>query len=229
MFSKSKVKKVDFVTLSKFYGKYKEALQLELINSPAGLTRHHLRTGAQPSRPGIAGFYSYFANKRIQVFGSAELAYLQKLPEGMRKSRIQRMFRCEVPGIVFSRDQDPPQEIVELADEAGVCVFRTSLVTMKFVNSATIILENEFAESMTLHGCMVDVRGVGVLIRGKSGVGKSETALGLIERGGGSRGGRHGLRAQRGRRTSGKCAGDEPRLHGSAAAWASSTSLPCSG
>ena len=183
MFSKSKVKKVDFVTLSKFYGKYKEALQLELINSPAGLTRHICEPAL--NRPGlaIAGFYSYFANKRIQVFGSAELAYLQKLPEGMRKSRIQRMFRCEVPGIVFSRDQDPPQEIVELADEAGVCVFRTSLVTMKFVNSATIILENEFAESMTLHGCMVDVRGVGVLIRGKSGVGKSETALGLIERG----------------------------------------------
>lgn len=183
MFSKSKVKKVDFVTLSKFYGKYKEALQLELINSPAGLTRHICEPAL--NRPGlaIAGFYSYFANKRIQVFGSAELAYLQKLPEGMRKSRIQRMFRCEVPGIVFSRDQDPPREIVELADEAGVCVFRTSLVTMKFVNSATIILENEFAESMTLHGCMVDVRGVGVLIRGKSGVGKSETALGLIERG----------------------------------------------
>ena len=183
MFSKSKVKKVDFVTLSKFYGKYKEALQLELINSPAGLSRHICEPAL--NRPGlaIAGFYSYFANKRIQVFGSAELAYLQKLPEGMRKSRIQRMFRCEVPGIVFSRDQDPPQEIVELADEAGVCVFRTSLVTMKFVNSATIILENEFAESLTLHGCMVDVRGVGVLIRGKSGVGKSETALGLIERG----------------------------------------------
>ena len=183
MFSKSKVKKVDFVTLSKFYGKYKEALQLELINSPAGLSRHICEPAL--NRPGlaIAGFYSYFANKRIQVFGSAELAYLQKLPEGMRKSRIQRMFRCEVPGIVFSRDQNPPREIVELADEAGVCVFRTSLVTMKFVNSATIILENEFAESVTLHGCMVDVRGVGVLIRGKSGVGKSETALGLIERG----------------------------------------------
>ena len=183
MFSKSKVKKVDFVTLSKFYGKYKEALQLELINSPAGLSRHICEPAL--NRPGlaIAGFYSYFANKRIQVFGSAELAYLQKLPEGMRKSRIQRMFRCEVPGIVFSRDQNPPREIVELADEAGVCVFRTSLVTMKFVNSATIILENEFAESVTLHGCMVDVRGVGVLTRGKSGVGKSETALGLIERG----------------------------------------------
>ena len=155
MFSKSKVKKVDFVTLSKFYGKYKEALQLELINSPAGLSRHICEPAL--NRPGlaIAGFYSYFANKRIQVFGSAELAYLQKLPEGMRKSRIQRMFRCEVPGIVFSRDKIPPREIVELADEAGVCVFRTSLVTMKFVNSATIILENEFAESVDparLHG-----------------------------------------------------------------------------
>ena len=94
MFSKSKVKKVDFVTLSKFYGKYKEALQLELINSPAGLTRHICEPAL--NRPGlaIAGFYSYFANKRIQVFGSAELAYLQKLPEGMRKSRIQRMCRA---------------------------------------------------------------------------------------------------------------------------------------
>ena len=82
MFSKSKVKKVDFVTLSKFYGKYKEALQLELINSPAGLSRHICEPAL--NRPGlaIAGFYSYFANKRIQVFGSAELAYLQKLPEG---------------------------------------------------------------------------------------------------------------------------------------------------
>ena len=76
MFSKSKVKKVDFVTLSKFYGKYKEALQLELINSPAGLTRHICEPAL--NRPGlaIAGFYSYFANKRIQVFGSAEIAQI---------------------------------------------------------------------------------------------------------------------------------------------------------
>lgn len=183
MFSMSKVKKVEYVTLSKFYGKYKETLHLELINSPLGLTRHICEPAI--NRPGlaIAGFYSYFANKRIQVFGSAELAYFQKLPEGMRRSRIQRMLRSEVPGFVFSRDQEPPKEIVEMADEVDVCVFRTSLVTMKFVNTATIILENEFADSMTLHGCMVDVRGVGVLIRGKSGLGKSETALGLIERG----------------------------------------------
>lgn len=179
----SKVKTVDHVSVSRFYGKYKDALQLELINSPAGLAR----SISEPAinRPGlaIAGFYAYFAHKRIQVFGSAEVAYLSKLPEGMRRSRVQRMYRCEVPCIVFSRGQEPPAEIVELADEAGVCVFKTSLVSMKFVNAATIILENEFAESTTVHGCMLDVRGVGILVRGKSGVGKSEAALGLIERG----------------------------------------------
>lgn len=179
----SRVKIVDFVTVSKFYGKYKEALQLELVNSPAGLTRHISEPAI--NRPGlaIAGFYAYFAHKRVQVFGSAEVAYLRKLPAGMRRARVQRMYRCEVPCIVFSRDEEPPAEIVDLADEAGVCVFKTSLVTMKFVNAATIILENEFAESTTIQGCMLDVRGTGILIRGKSGVGKSETALGLIERG----------------------------------------------
>ncbi|MEG0836684.1 MAG: HPr(Ser) kinase/phosphatase [Akkermansia sp.] len=180
----SKVRIVEFVTVSKFYGKYKEALQLELTNSPSGLTRHISEPAI--NRPGlaIAGFYSYFAHKRIQVFGSAEVAYLRKLPAGMRRARVQRMYRCEVPCIVFSRNEDPPSEILDLADEAGVCVFKTSLVTMKFVNAATIILENEFAENTTVQGCMLDVRGTGILIRGKSGVGKSEAALGLIERGG---------------------------------------------
>lgn len=179
----SKVKKVSHVSVSRFYGKYKDALRLELVNSPVGLAR----SISEPTinRPGlaIAGFYAYFAHKRIQVFGSAEVAYLHKLPEAMRRSRIQRMYRCEVPCVVFSRGQQPTREIIELADEAGVCVFKTSLVSMKFVNAATIILENEFADTTTVHGCMLDVRGVGILVRGKSGVGKSEAALGLIERG----------------------------------------------
>ena len=179
----SKIKIVDFVSVSKFYGKYKEALQLELMNSPAGLTKHINEPAI--NRPGlaIAGFYAYFAHKRVQVFGSAEIAYLRKLPVGMRRARVQRMYRCEVPCIIFSRNEDPPAEMIDLADEVGVCVFKTSLVTMKFVNAATIILENEFAEATTIQGCMLDVRGTGILISGKSGVGKSETALGLIERG----------------------------------------------
>ncbi len=184
MLRTSRIKKVEFVTVAKFYDKYKESLQLELINSPAGLTRKISEPAI--NRPGlaIAGFYTYFAHKRIQVFGAAEVAYLFRLPAGMRNSRVYRMYKCDVPCIVFSRDQEPPPEVLELADKENVCVFRTSLVTMKFVNAATIILENEFAESTTVHGCMLDLRGIGILICGKSGVGKSEAALGLIERGG---------------------------------------------
>lgn len=179
----SKIRVVDFVSVSKFYGKYKEALQLELLNSPAGLTRRISEPAI--NRPGlaIAGFYSYFAHKRVQVFGASEVAYVRKLPAEKRRKRVQQMYHCEVPCIVFSRNEDPPSEIIDLADEAGVCVFKTNLVTMKFVNAATIILENEFAEATTIQGCMLDVGGTGILIRGKSGVGKSETALGLIERG----------------------------------------------
>ncbi len=183
MFTTNRVKKVEYISVANFYDKHKDVLKLTLMNNPAGLTRNI----SEPTinRPGlaIAGFFSYFANKRIQVLGSAELAYLKKLPMGMRQSRIQRMFRLGVPCLVFSRDQEPPPEITQLANELGICVFSTSLVTMKFVNAATIILENEFADTITVHGCMLDVKGVGVLIRGKSGMGKSETALGLIERG----------------------------------------------
>ena len=180
----SQIRKVECVSVSRFYEKYKDALQLELVSSPTGLARKIFEPAI--NRPGlaIAGFYMYFAHKRVQVFGASEVAYLFRLPSSMRKTRVARMYQYEIPCIVFSRNQEPPEEITELADQAGICVFRTHLSTIKFVNAATIILENEFAESTTVHGCMLDLRGTGILICGKSGVGKSEAALGLIERGG---------------------------------------------
>lgn len=179
----SKVKVIDHVTVSQFYQKNKDSLQLQLVNSPSGLSRKICEPAI--NRPGlaIAGFFSHFANKRVQVIGSAEVAYLKKLPIGMRKSRIQRMLKSEIPCLVYSHNQDPTEEIIELTNEWNICLFKTSLVTMKFVNAATIILENEFAQSTTAHGCLIDIRGIGILITGKSGVGKSEAALGLIERG----------------------------------------------
>lgn len=178
------VKVVESVSVKHFYEKYMHVLRLALINSPKGLSR--LIYEPAINRPGlaIAGFYAYFAHKRIQVFGAAEVAYLRKLPEGLRRSRVQRMYKGGVPCIIFARGEDAPPEILELADECAICVFKTDLVTMRFVNAATIILETEFAESTMLHGCMLDIRGIGLMIMGKSGVGKSETALGLIERGG---------------------------------------------
>ena len=178
------VRKVQQVPVARFYENYRSTLELQLINSPLGMSRAILQPAI--NRPGLAlaGYTGYFAHERIQVFGAAEMAYLETLKEPtLRRERIRAILAAGVPCLIFARSVDVPQDIIAMADEHSVTVFRTSLTTMKFMNRATIILENEFADSTTLHGCMVDVRGVGVLITGESGVGKSEISLGLVERG----------------------------------------------
>jgi HPr kinase/phosphorylase len=115
--------------------------------------------------------------------GHAEMAYLRKLPEAMRLDRFRRLCDRDIPCIVIARGLVLENTLLEVANEHATPVFGTAHVTMNFLNEATIRLEHEFAPSVTLHGCMVDMRGVGVLIIGKSGSGKSETAIGLLERG----------------------------------------------
>lgn len=177
------VKKVEHISVTQFYERNRSALELELLNSPLGMTRRITRPAL--NRPGLAlsGFFGYFAHERIQVFGSSEMAYLTTLQEAERRERLSHICRDDVPCLVFSRGVEVPSDIIAIADEYSVPVFRSRLTTVNLVNRATIILENEFAESTTLHGCMVDVRGVGVLITGMSGIGKSEISLGLVERG----------------------------------------------
>lgn len=177
------IKKVDSVSVARFYENYGGTLELQLCNSPLGMSRKIL----QPTlnRPGLAlaGYFSYFAHERIQVFGAAEMAYMSTMEGIPREERIRRLFAENVPCLIFTRGVDIPRDVLELADEYSVSVFVSPLPTVKLVNRATIILDNEFAESTTLHGCMVDVNGVGVLLTGESGIGKSEISLGLVERG----------------------------------------------
>ena len=177
------IKKVDSVSVARFYENYGGTLELQLCNSPMGMSRKIL----QPTlnRPGLAlaGYFSYFAHERIQVFGAAEMAYMSTMEGIPREERIRRLFAENVPCLIFTRGVDIPRDVLELADEYSVSVFVSPLPTVKLVNRATIILDNEFAESTTLHGCMVDVNGVGVLLTGDSGIGKSEISLGLVERG----------------------------------------------
>lgn len=177
------IKKVDSVSVARFYENYGGTLELQLCNSPLGMSRKIL----QPTlnRPGLAlaGYFSYFAHERIQVFGAAEMAYMSTMEGIPREERIRRLFAENVPCLIFTRGVDIPRDVLELADEYSVSVFVSPLPTVKLVNRATIILDNEFAESTTLHGCMVDVNGVGVLLTGDSGIGKSEISLGLVERG----------------------------------------------
>ena len=170
-------------SVGRFFEAHAATLDLELVAGAQGLDR--LIREPTVNRPGLAlsGFYNYFAPKRVQVFGSAELSYLQSLPAADRKERLRRFFGCSIPCLVIARQAKIPPNLREMADHAGVPVFRTPMITMKFINAATIALEFEFAPRRSEHGSMVDILGVGTLIRGASGIGKSECVLSLLERG----------------------------------------------
>ena len=171
------------LTVGKFFADHGPALELELMGDSAGMERPI----AEPTinRPGLAlaGFFRYFASKRVQVAGHAELSYLRSLPAEERATRIEALFEQRIPCLVIARGLPLPTGLLEFAAKSETPVFRTPLVTMKFINSATIALEDEFAPVASEHGSMVDIMGIGVLIRGSSGIGKSECVLGLIERG----------------------------------------------
>jgi HPr kinase/phosphorylase len=158
-------------------------LKLELVAGKDGLQRPILEPSV--NRPGLvlAGFTRYFAYKRVQVLGNADVHFLKSLSQEQRKRCYARLFRFKVPCLVFSRNLLPDPELIRAANRASVPVFRTPLITMKFINQATLALDAMFAPRGTEMGSMVDILGVGVIIRGESGIGKSESVLALIERG----------------------------------------------
>lgn len=157
---------------------------MELVGTDRGFDREILEPTI--NRPGLAlsGFYKYFALHRIQVIGQAERSYLRHLNELNAEKRFSDLCRQRIPCIVVSRGQHLPDSLLGIANEAGISVFQTSMVTMNYINAATVRLDWEFAPTTSMHGCMVDVMGIGILIQGESGAGKSEAVLGLLRRGG---------------------------------------------
>lgn len=173
---------VPVVTVEGFFRLHAKALQLKLEGKPIGFERRIREPTI--NRPGLAlaGFYTYFAEKRVQVLGAAEQSYLESLSAQQRQVRFRALCAAKIPCLVLARGFHLLPELLAIAEAAGVAVFRTPLVTMRFINAATIALEVDFSPTVTEFGSMVDILGVGVLIRGASGVGKSECVLGLIER-----------------------------------------------
>ncbi|HET7624037.1 MAG TPA: HPr(Ser) kinase/phosphatase [Verrucomicrobiae bacterium] len=173
----------DVVTVERFYNEQAEALGMKLVAGKKGLKR--IIREPTVNRPGLvlSGFTRYFANKRIQVIGNAEAFFLKSLSLDERAKRYEIFFSHKIPCIVFSRDLRPDKLCLEAAENAGVPIFQCPLITMKFINLATLALEMMFAPRGTEMGSMVDILGVGVIIRGESGIGKSECVLALIERG----------------------------------------------
>ena len=171
------------VTVEQFFKKHGAALQMRLVADGGGLNR--IIREPTVNRPGLvlSGFTRYFAFKRVQAFGHAEVYYLRSLTTAARTARYADFFAYKIPCVVFSRSLRPDKEFLQAAENAGVPVFQSPLVTMKFINNATLELEMMFAPRGTEIGSMVDILGVGVIIRGESGIGKSEAVLALIERG----------------------------------------------
>ncbi len=173
----------EVVTVQRFYTDHASSLQLSLLAGASGLKKSIREPTV--NRPGLvlSGFTHYFAFKRVQVIGNAEAYFLKSLSPEERAKRYETFFSYRIPCVVFSRNLHPDKLFLQAAEKAEVPIFRCPFVTMKFINLATLALEMLFAPRGTEMGSMVDILGVGVILRGESGIGKSESVLALIERG----------------------------------------------
>lgn len=183
MVAGGKRRNVTSITVQEFLDRHGDELNLTIEHPLVGMDQKIEKPAV--NRPGLAlsGFVTYFAKKRIQVLGNAENSYLNKLSPELRLERFTELCKQDFPCFVISRGLELPKELLEVARAHNIAVIRTKRATMKFLNDATIKLERDFAPRTTLHGCMVDYRGIGILIMGKSGSGKSETSIGLLEKG----------------------------------------------
>lgn len=165
------------------YEKHSNKLGLELTAGKAGMNKRIKVPEVQ--RPGLSlcGYLKNHAAKRILIFGRVEIEYLYDLDTDTRVERLQAIVTEQTPAIIIARRYRPPKELRVLAERNAIPLFRTKLPTMSLLSKLTLLLTEDFVPSTSCHGTLVEVFGVGVLIQGNSAVGKSEAALGLIERG----------------------------------------------
>lgn len=161
-----------------------EEFKLTLVNDEESITYRPITT-SDISRPGMemAGFFTYYPAKRIQLLGKTEMSFYEQLSEEHQQDRMARLCTYDTPAIILSRGIEVPKVLKEAADEVGVPVFSTEITTTRLSSKLTMFLESKLAPMTALHGVLIDIYGIGVLITGSSGVGKSETALDLVRRG----------------------------------------------
>ncbi len=160
-----------------------EKLFLELCAGEAGIERQ-IHT-SDISRPGLemAGYFNYYLADRVQLLGKTELSFFANLTEVERIDRMKRLCSETTPAIIVAHEMEVPIELIEAAESKGIPVLKTDVPTTRFSGMLTNYLSGRLAPMTALHGVLVDVYGIGILITGKSGVGKSETALELVKRG----------------------------------------------
>jgi HPr kinase/phosphorylase len=160
-----------------------DPLQLEALTGDVGLDREIPTPEA--SSPGLvlSGFTARFVGNRIHVLGETEIHYLASLDAAARQHALEKFFAFELPVVVITKGQQPPDELLALARTHGVPLVRTQLKTAEFYRRLKPFLDDAFAPSTTVHASLADIFGVGLLFMGRSGIGKSECVLDLVERG----------------------------------------------
>jgi HPr kinase/phosphorylase len=156
---------------------------MEVMCGEEGLKRYI--TVADLNRPGLemAGYFDYYPSERVQILGKTELTFFSTLTDEERRDRMDRLCSEETPCILITRGMDVPDELMAAAAEKETPVIRSNVNTTTLASQLTDYLENKLAPSTTIHGVLVDIYGIGILISGSSGIGKSETALELVKRG----------------------------------------------
>ena len=173
----------DHTTESVMLDKFASDLNLEIVYTGRGVIT---LSSMSVERPGLqlAGFFNYFDSRRIMVLGLSEYEYIRSFPMDERREKLSRLFAYgEIPCIILSRDLPASPELMEAVRTASCPLFRSPKVTTDLMSDLYIYLNRALAPSMTEHGVLMEVFGVGMLLTGKSGVGKSETAMELIKRG----------------------------------------------
>ena len=131
----------------------------------------------------LAGYTARFVGDRLHILGETEISYLASLETAARRRALEHLFNFDLPCVIITKSQEPPAELLALAGARHVPVIRTSLKTAEFYRRLKPFLDDAFAPAATLHGSLADVYGVGLLFMGRSGIGKSECVLDLVERG----------------------------------------------
>jgi len=171
------------ITVGFLYDRNKERLKLALVNGEVGFAKEIVRRDIH--RPGLAlaGYVELFSYDRVQVFGNTEIRYLRHLNPAERMKAFETIFRFDLPTIVVTNNHELDSELVEIATRHNVSILRTPMETTELSYYLSDFLDDQFAAQTVVHGSFIDVYGVGVLLVGRSGIGKSEIALDLVERG----------------------------------------------
>ncbi len=173
----------DFLTVRTLLSETQSQLKLKLVCSENGLNRKI--TTSELHRPGLAlsGFVELFTHDRIQILGNTEIKYLSGLQPSALTRSIDRFIEFEIPAIIVTNNNPVPKQLIEAATRRYISIFSTPFSTTRLIHLLSEYLESKFAPRVSMHGSLVDVYGIGILFTGRSGIGKSEIALDLVERG----------------------------------------------